>query len=333
MPRKVMPTISIIVRCYNEEKQIGRLLAGIAEQSLKAVEIIVVDSGSTDATLSIACRHPVNVVHIAPGDFSFGRSLNRGCAEATGELLVFASAHTYPLYTDWLERLIAPFEDAAVALAYGGQRGDASSKYSERQIFARWFPNDSCLDQAHPFCNNANAAIRRSLWQQHAYDEDLTGLEDLDWAKREMLAGQKVAYVAEAVVAHVHSESATQIFHRYEREARALKQIIPGVRFTAPDCLRLFSANAASDLYHAARDGVLLSEAGSIFAFRFMQFWGTYRGHNSRAPLTDALKERFYYPRGRERQLSNGTAARSGPIDYSRTTLGVATQQSQEANG
>ncbi|NEO00616.1 MAG: glycosyltransferase, partial [Moorea sp. SIO3I7] len=49
-----MPEISIIIRCYNEEEHIGRLLSGIMQQTIQDVEIIVVDSGSTDATPSIA---------------------------------------------------------------------------------------------------------------------------------------------------------------------------------------------------------------------------------------------------------------------------------------
>ncbi|WP_200895198.1 MULTISPECIES: glycosyltransferase [unclassified Methanosarcina] len=48
-----MSKISIIIRCYNEEEHIGRLLSGITPQTVKDVEIILVDSGSTDATLSI----------------------------------------------------------------------------------------------------------------------------------------------------------------------------------------------------------------------------------------------------------------------------------------
>ena len=88
-----MPKLSIVIRCYNEEEHIGRLLSGIMQQTVKDVEVVIVDSGSTDATLSIASRYPVRVVHIAPQEFSFGRSLNRGCAAATGDILVFASAH------------------------------------------------------------------------------------------------------------------------------------------------------------------------------------------------------------------------------------------------
>ncbi len=185
--------VSIIIRCFNEEEHIGRLLSGILEQNHTDREIIVVDSGSTDATLSIVSAFPVHTLHIPPDRFSFGRSLNLGCTAARGEILVLASAHVYPLYRDWLELLIRPFADERTACTYGRQRGDERTRYAERQVFARWFPDQSNPDQQHAFCNNANAAIRRTVWEQNPYDETLTGLEDIDWAKRVMNQGLKVA--------------------------------------------------------------------------------------------------------------------------------------------
>lgn len=115
--------ISIIIRCYNEEHHIGRLLCGVLQQNIRPFEIIVVDSGSTDATLSVASRYPVRVIAIKKEDFSFGYSLNIGCAAATGDFLVIVSAHVYPVHLDWLERLLAPFENDKVALVYGKQQG------------------------------------------------------------------------------------------------------------------------------------------------------------------------------------------------------------------
>jgi hypothetical protein len=79
----------------------------------------------------------------------------------------------------------------------------------------------------------------------------------------------------------------------------AFKRIYPEARFSLWDFLRLSTANIASDLYHAARQGVLWHNVGSIFWFRLMQFWGTYRGYRTaQAPLTDRLRQTFYYPRG-----------------------------------
>lgn len=296
-----MPPCSIVIRCYNEEQHIGWLLSGIMEQTLRDVEMVVVDSGSTDATLSIASRYPVKILSIRPEEFSFGRSLNIGCRAARGESIVIASAHAYPVYKDWLERLLAPFADPGVALVYGKQRGDEMTKYSEHQVFARWFPNESNLHQDHPFCNNANVAIRRSLWQRLPYDETLTGLEDIDWARRAMQLGYKVVYAADAEVVHVHNESPRRIYNRYRREAIALKRISPQERFGLWDFVRLLSANVVSDCYHAWHDRVLGRSLGSICVFRMMQFWGTYRGFAQRGSVTSQLKQTFCYPNGRAR--------------------------------
>ena len=130
------PVCSIIIRSYNEEKHLERLLEGILQQTVNDVEIILVDSGSTDRTLEIASQYPVRLLHIAPQEFTFGRSLNLGIQNAQAEFLVFASAHVYPVYPDWLEKLLEPFVDPQVALVYGKQKGGETSKYSEHQIFS-----------------------------------------------------------------------------------------------------------------------------------------------------------------------------------------------------
>jgi rhamnosyltransferase len=293
-----MTKCSIIIRCYNEEQHIGRLLSGILQQTLQDYEIIVVDSGSTDATVAIAYRYPIKLLSIQPQEFSFGRALNLGCQAATGDIIVIASAHVYPVYRDWLEQLLVPFRDPKIALTYGKQRGNQQTKYSEHQVFAKWFPDESHWYQDHPFCNNANAAIRRSLWQQLPYDETLTGLEDLDWAKRVLGLGYQLAYVAEAEIVHVHEETPNKIYNRYRREAIALKRIFPQEHFHFIDFLRLFTGNLLSDYYHAWHNQQFWDNINEIFSFRLMQFWGTYQGFRQQGRLSNQLKQRFYYPNG-----------------------------------
>jgi glycosyltransferase involved in cell wall biosynthesis len=216
-----MQGCSIVIRAFNEGKNIGRLLRGISAQSVQDREVIIVDSGSTDGTLGVAGQYPVKVLHLSKDDFSFGRSLNMGCAAATGELIVLASAHVFPIYSDWLEELLEPFSDPRLALSYGKQRGTDRTQYAEHQVFAKWFPDISNPDQSHPFCNNANAAIRRSVWEKLPYDETLTGLEDIDWAQRASRMGYRIAYRAAAEVAHLHDETPMRTYNRYLREAIA----------------------------------------------------------------------------------------------------------------
>ena len=292
---------SIVIRAYNEETHIGRLLEGISRQTIKDIEIILVDSGSTDATASIAARYGAKIVHIAPNDFTFGRSLNRGLAASTRDLIAIASAHVYPVYPDWLERLLEPFADPFVALTYGKQRGDENSKFSEHQIFARWFPDESAPHQPHPFCNNANAAIRRTVWEKHPYNETLTGLEDLAWAKEVKSEKYEVLYVAEAEVIHIHNETPRGVRNRYRREAMAFKQIFPEAHFNLYDFVRNVTASIGFDLLHASRARILWRNIPSIFWFRWNQFWGTYQGYRHSSLLTSELRQTFYYHVGWEK--------------------------------
>ncbi len=305
MAGMTVPRCSVVVRCFNEERHIGRLLDGILQQTVRGSQIVVVDSGSTDGTLEVVSRYPAEVIHVTPEEFSFGRALNRGCAATSAGLIAVASAHVYPVYKDWLERLLAPFEDPRVALVYGKQHGDERTKYSERQVFATWFGNQPDPNQEHPFCNNANAAVRRDVWVRLPYDETLTGLEDIAWARAAMTLGYRICYEPAAQVVHVHEEIPRRLFNRYRREAMALKRIFPEERFHLLDFLRLFTGNVASDLYHAAHDRTLMRSATGILTFRLMQFWGTYRGFARRGPVTSRLKQTFYYPRPRNRSAGD----------------------------
>jgi rhamnosyltransferase len=293
---------SVIIRAYNEEKHLGRLLEGIKHQTVQDVELILVDSGSTDSTVEIAESYGARVVSIPSEEFTFGRSLNYGIREATTEYLIIASAHVYPVYPDWLASLLHPLLDKHVALVYGRQRGPESAKFSEKQIFLQWFPETSNLRQETAFCNNANAAIKKSLWKKHPYDETLTGLEDLAWAKWAKDSGYEIAYVAEAEIVHVHHETPRAVFNRYRREAMAFKRIHPESHFSIYDFARLTTTNISSDIWHAAREKVLLKNLFSILWFRLMQFHGTRLGHRETSLITPQLRETFYYPRERKRK-------------------------------
>ena len=132
-------------------------------------------------------------------------------------------------------------------MVYGKQRGNTTTKFSEHQLFAKMYPEQPDLKQRSPICNNANAAIRHSLWQQRPYDEDLTGLEDLDWATWAISQNHLLAYAAYAEVVHVHNETYSQVYNRYRREAMALKRIRPEEHFRLLDFLRLYLSNVASD--------------------------------------------------------------------------------------
>lgn len=315
-----MLKISVVVRAFNEERFIAKLLAGIRQQQGVQTEVILVDSGSTDATVSIAHGFGSRIIHIPPEEFTFGRALNIGLNQASHEIVVLASAHVYPIYRDWLGKLTSPLESASTGLTYGRQIGNEITKYSEKRLFARWFPEQSDFQQRHPFCNNANAAVRRSVWEKYRYNEQLTGLEDLELAKRLQSDGLHVSYVADAPVVHVHEETPSRIYNRYRREAFALSQIMPGERMSLVDLIRLWTGNSLSDLYHATLDRELTKNWWEIPMFRAMQFYGAYRGFRQKGELSKELKQRFYYPAPLARNNAQCELAQR-LVDYSDETL------------
>ena len=176
---------SIIIRTYNEQRHLPELLTSIKSQETEfAYETIIVDSGSTDDTLEIARKFDCRILGIAKHEFTFGRSLNVGCEAATGKALVFISGHCVPCERDWLARLIEPLRSHTAHYTYGRQVGHEGTKFSEDQVFSKYFPTASQDRQDGFFCNNANAAVSRVTWSRYRFDEELTGLEDLRLAMR-----------------------------------------------------------------------------------------------------------------------------------------------------
>jgi len=289
---------SIVIRAYNEGIHIGRLLEGIQAQTVQDVQVILVDSGSTDETVQIAEKYGAQVITITPGEFTFGKSLNRGILAASADYVVIVSAHCYPVFPDWLEQLLIPFKDDQVALSYGKQRGGKTNKFSEHQFFRKYFPDISMPRQSQPYSHNANAAIRRTIWALHPYNEELTGLEDLSWSSWVLQQGHAISYTAEAEVIHVHDEGPRQTYNRYMREAIALKQILPESRFSLWNFFRLWTSSTISDLLQARREGVLSNHLSSILWFRLIQYWGTYRGYSFSGNVDASLHHAFSYPPG-----------------------------------
>lgn len=261
------------------------------------MEMVLVDSGSTDKTLEIAKKHGLRVVHIPKSKFSFGRSLNWGCDASTGEYLVFISAHCIPTHDRWLQNLVNPLIEDKAVYSYGRQIGNHYNKFSEKQLFAKYFPSQSAVPQEGFFINNANSAIKTKVWEQYRFDEDVTGLEDMVLGKQVVNDGAKIAYVADAPVTHIHEESFSQVRRRYYREALTLREVMPEVHMGFWDFIRYTVVGISNDMGAARRQKVLGQVFLEVISFRVLQFWGSYKGQNENRKLSREQKEAYYYPK------------------------------------
>lgn len=273
------PETSIIIRAFNEERWLPEVFAALDRQRYRNFEVLLVDSGSVDRSREIAAANGARVVRLRPEDFTFGHSLNVGIREARGSLIAIVSAHAIPADEGWLERLVEPLRDANTAMVYGGQRGHEISKFSEARDFERVFPTHRHdVDPDNPFANNANSAVKRSLWEVHPFDEGLPGLEDIEWAKYWMKQGSKVVYEPDAGVIHVHTETWAQVRRRYHREAMAARWVgIRLLRHIPGEAWREFRW-CAHDFWLAARQGHATRLARGILRFRYEKLLGTVRG-------------------------------------------------------
>ena len=244
----------------------------------------------------LAKPEKARILKIRRDEFSFGRSLNIGCSAARGNCLVFISGHCIPYDANWLARLVAPIREGSATYTYGCQISGECSKFGEKQVFSKYYPSDPGLAQNGFFCNNANAALLRSAWRDYQFDEDLTGLEDMELAKRLVADNHRVLYVPEGIVYHLHDENWGQIKTRYEREAVALQRIMPEVNFYFSDFLRYLASSIGMDLRAAFGQREAWSNMFEIFMFRLMQYWGIYRGNHMRRELSRAMKEHYFYP-------------------------------------
>lgn len=298
---------SVVIRTYNEQKYLDRLLTGVTAQKSDLVEIeaVIVDSGSTDKTLEIAARHNCRVTHIKKEDFTFGRSLNVGCEFADGDFLIFVSGHCFPVNNNWVHELVKPLAEGHADYSYGKQEGAETTKFSEYQHFNKFFPECSQIPQEGFFCNNANAAVTRKTWKKYKFDEALTGLEDMFLAKQLVADGGKVAYVASAPVYHIHNESWKQVKTRYEREAYALQKIMPEVHFTLGDFMRFTTSSILNDFSAALAQKQFLRKFGEIVKFRTMMYWGTYKGNHEVRKLSAEMKQRYFYPKNSSTEGTN----------------------------
>jgi GT2 family glycosyltransferase len=200
----------IVIRTLNESQHLGECLDVLARQhGDHELDIVVVDSGSTDSTVEIARSRGARIVELAPDEFDYSRALNVGIGEAAGEVVFSLSAHAIPVDERWLDRMLAPFADPDVAGVSCRQVPWPGAQWHEVHRLRHQFPPHGYTvgsDLAKPIVfSNAASALRRSVWSQHPFT--LPAVEDLDWAQRVIAAGWRIAYEADAAVFHSHEES------------------------------------------------------------------------------------------------------------------------------
>ena len=241
---------SIVIRAKNEGKSIGKTLSLLYEQRLRPHEVIVVDNLSTDDTLAVVAKFKeVKAVNLEK--WSFGRSLNRGCQEATGEFIVSLSAHAYPIGDRWLENLLIPFSDPAVAGVWAKEVPCGDAWPPVRRTNSIYYNDDYKVQsdinkrEDHIF-SNMSSAFRRSLWQEHQFNEQLPYMDDVEWAIAMLRRGHKIIYEPKAKVIHSHNVFFKKLYKQSRLSMLAVK-ILYGDKYSTLYWLRMCKNDIRQD--------------------------------------------------------------------------------------
>jgi cellulose synthase/poly-beta-1,6-N-acetylglucosamine synthase-like glycosyltransferase len=198
---------SVIVPAYNAAATLQACLDALESQTIPrhAYEVIVVDDGSTDATPDLLQKAEVTALHQPHASQAAAR--NRGAEAARGEILLFTDADCEP-EADWIERMLAPFQEPGVAGVKGRYRTRQRSLVARfvqaefEEKYARLARQDR-ID----FVDTHAAGYRRDLFlESGGFDVRFPVDEDQELSFRLARAGHRLVFEPDAVVFHQHPE-------------------------------------------------------------------------------------------------------------------------------
>ena len=229
------PSLSIVLPTYQGAAYLPATLGAIRAQDYPtAVEIIAIDSGSTDSTTDILKQFGAVVHSISQRQFTHGYSRNLGVRLARGEALVFLSQDALPVGANWLRDLIAPLVDKTLGAAYARQVARPEATPLEEYFHLALYPPCSKRYHVTPgesislsriFFSNVCSAARRDVCLSYPFDETLIMSEDQAFARTLLLAGYDTLYNAEVQVLHSHHYSLGTLFRRNFDSAYSLRGV------------------------------------------------------------------------------------------------------------
>ncbi|MBI5357505.1 glycosyltransferase family 2 protein [Candidatus Saccharibacteria bacterium] len=158
-------TLSIIIPVYNEENYLSACLDSIAAQSVKPLEVIVVDNNSTDSSMRIAKRYPfVKILHESRQHQAFAQY--KGFKAAKGDIIGRIDADTI-LPKNWCENLLSAFLSSPDILAVtgSGKPYDFTLKKTGKFILNKYYIIAYHL-AGHTMMWGSNCAFRKQAWRK-----------------------------------------------------------------------------------------------------------------------------------------------------------------------
>jgi glycosyltransferase involved in cell wall biosynthesis len=225
--------VSIIIPTCNGGQIFRECLAAIKRQAYGgSIQLIIIDSGSTDNTVELAIKAGAQVKSIDPKQFHHARTRNDALSLAAHERIVFMVQDAIPCSGDWLTTLVQSLDDYLVAAVYTAQiPHDTATPYARFEIesvnAARG--HDLAIQEIESLESYAEmpyhqayrmiglddvcAIYRRDLLLKEPFPE-VDFAEDMAWAQKNLLMGHKILYNPSIKVKHSHNRPPYYAFCR-----------------------------------------------------------------------------------------------------------------------
>jgi rhamnosyltransferase len=298
MPEATAPRASVVIPVKDGAAHLPALLPALRAQEVEGgLEIVAVDSGSTDGSVEILQAAGARVFRIPAAEFDHGETRNRLAREARAPFVVFLTQDALPTDAHFVQRLVEALEsDPRLAGAFARQVPRPQADPLTRRDLGVWIasstkaqrtfvPDVAAFDALSPFdrywlsvFDNVASAVRRETLLAYPFARTRFG-EDVEWGLRMLRSGFGIAFVPEAAVVHSHPRTTRALYRRNYLGHRLLHrlfglQVIPNVKYL----LRAVSGTVLGDLWTLARArapmGALLASPAQALA----AVWGQYRG-------------------------------------------------------
>ncbi len=236
--------VSVVIPTFNAGLGLGELLDGVlAQEGGFDLEVVVVDSGSTDGTAELAERYGATVCRIPKAEFDHGATRNLGISLSGGEYVALTVQDAVPLDGRWLPAMVENLEgDGRVAAVYGRHvpRPEAGlltralvnnlaaagleRREQEVQDQERYRALPPVQRRRVASIDNVSSCLRRSVWEEIPFQKTAFA-EDLRWGKRVVEAGHKIVYEPNSVVVHSHERGPLYDLRRHYVDGLVLEEL------------------------------------------------------------------------------------------------------------
>lgn len=239
-------TVTVAIPVKDGERYLAEVLDTVGGQRVdRELDVLVVDSGSSDRSVEIATEHGARVHSIDPSDFSHGGTRNLLMELARGEHVAFLTQDATPAHDRWLARLLEGFDlGVDVALVFGPYLPRPGASHTVAREFQDFFggfsPNGRPSVQRIPeqlrsgayrrspgiltYFTDANGCVAREAWRKVPY-RDVRFAEDQLLAAEMMEAGYAKVFQPNAGVFHSHDYSSVELLRRFFDEWRGLREV------------------------------------------------------------------------------------------------------------